>query len=156
MINGSGKDDLTQSTKPPGSKPKRAGELTTLAAVVVVLGLALKLIAAGWGILLFGIPYLAIGVIHFLLHRSASARIPNAKPAPIALLVASHAFFVLGFLLQLDGGDGSDFMTITYLVSGDYGLPSWWPETLLMNVLVFVPLVVTWIFMRGRYFSLRD
>lgn len=156
MINGPGKDDPNQGTKPPGSKPKRAWMLIPLAAVVVVLGLVSKLVTAGWLTLIFGIAYLAIGVIHFLLHRSASARIPNAKPAPIALLVASHAFFVFGFLLQIDGGDGSDFMTITYLVSGDYGLPSWWPETLLMNGLVFVPLVVTWVFMRGRYFSLRD
>ena len=106
--------------------------------------------------LIFGIAYLAIGVIHFVVHCRVIAKTPNATRALFVWLLASHAFFVLGFLLQIDGGDGSDFMTITYLVSGDYGLPSWWPETLLMNIVVFVPLVVTWVFMRGRYFSLRD
>jgi len=145
-----------QGTEPPRSKPKRAWELIALAAVVVVLGWRFKMEAGGWGVIIFGIPYLVIGVIHFILHCSASAKARNAKPALIVLLLASHIFFVLGFLLQIDAGDGPDFLTITYLVSGDYGLPSWWPATLWMNVLVFVPLVVTWVLMRSRSSSPQD
>ena len=155
MINGLGKDDPSQGTKPPGAKPKRAWELVALAAVVVALGWALKFLAAGWGVFIFGIPYLAIGVIHFVVHCRASAKARNAKRAQMVLILASHTFYVLGFLLQIDGGNGHWF-TISYLVSGDYGLPSWWPHPFLMNALVFVPLVVTWILMRSRSFSPQD
>ncbi len=152
---GPGKDDANQGAKPPGSKPKRAWELIVLAAAVVVLGWIFKVMAGAWGLLIFGIPYLVMGVIHFVLHCSASAKARNAKPALIVLLLASHSFFLLGFLLQVDGGDGPSWLTIMYLIKGCCSglLPSWWPATLWMNALVFVPLVVTWVLMRSRSFS---
>ena len=156
MINGPGKEDPSQDTKPSGSKPKHTWAQVPLAVVAITLGWVSKLMAAGWLTLFCGIPYLAVGVIHFVVHLVAAAKARNAKPAPFALLLASHTFFILGFLLQLDGGDGPNWLTITYVVGGGYHtrLPSWWG--LWMNAVVFVPLVLTWAFLLSRSFSPRD
>lgn len=126
--------------------------------LVVLLGWASKVITMGWvTIISLGIPYLAVGIIHLILHRRTISKVQEAKPSLFALVFASNAFFILGFLLQWDTGDGPDWLTITYLAGGlGSKPPTWWTDSVvLMNILVFAPLLVSWALLLRRSFYHR-
>ena len=67
------------------------------------------------------------------------------------LLVLSDLLLVVGFVLVPNFGDGPGWLTIAALLGGGtsrtsgQAIPRWWPNPLLMNLVVFVPnLVCLW------------
>jgi hypothetical protein len=122
---------------------RRAGIILAPVAAIVVSAMAI-IASDGWGVL-FWIPACVVGgLMHLLLHIRMSWA-TTASPA-VRLAILSSAMFVLGFLLQVDEGDGPRWVIGTVLLAGDGAprLPQWWPSW--VNLLGFVPLFVTWAF----------
>ena len=78
------------------------------------------------------------------------------------LIAISHVLLVIAFLLQWDVGDNEPWLTITALLGKVLGYdvgdartapPSWWPVRdnwwagILTNLLLFAPVIVTWMFL---------
>jgi hypothetical protein len=125
-------------------------------AAIASIGLAsiLKWEAGGWLIIMFGLGYLAAGLIHFVVHRHAAERL-NTTYWALGLCIVSDLFLVIASLLQLDIGDNQyPWLTITALLNGGPGdnaaAPSWWPQSALAdvfvaaNIAVFVPVTASW------------
>lgn len=132
------------------SKQTDRSLIVGLAAVTIALSLLLKMVTAGWGVVIFAIPYLGICAIHFFAHSSTARGLLKRRWPGVAIAAMSDALLLGAFLLQLDAGDGPEWLTITALMGGGPGYPlaeppSWWPSSL--SLAVFVPLLASWILM---------
>jgi hypothetical protein len=119
------------------------------ATIAVLVAGATKLAAGGWYIIIFGLPYIAVLVAHFLVHRRASRALDRTAGALITA-IGSDLLLIVGFLLQLDQGDNPNpWLTITALTSDGPGYPgsdapNWWPGSV-MNLVVLLPVAVSWV-----------
>ncbi|HLJ30286.1 MAG TPA: hypothetical protein VKY85_26510 [Candidatus Angelobacter sp.] len=118
---------------------------TVVAAVVVAACFWMAQEYGGWVALGLFLPYLGMWGIHVYAHWRAARHVTRK----ILILVAASNFFLLtGFLLQWDVGDGDiGWLTITALLENGAGssspAPAWWPQTLTMNLTVFIPEVLS-------------
>jgi hypothetical protein len=88
--------------------------MTILAASTALLGFILKLMTAGYWLLISIWFYIAIGVAHVAIHRKASQCIPQNY----ALAIVSNILLLMAFLVQIDEADGPcKWTTITDLLS---------------------------------------
>ena len=127
--------------------------LVALAAVVVAgYCFTLPWTYGAW-VSMFGIVslYPVACVLHVRFHFRASRAVVN-RPSLLGLMVLSHAALVAAFLLQWDTGDGPDWLILTAMTGSGPGYsdsdpPGWWPRDALgivLNVLLFVPVAMTW------------
>ena len=111
-------------------------------AAIAVSGMSI-LASDGWGVLIWIPACLVVGVMHLLLHVRMTWAAADSAAARLAML--SSAMFVLGFLLQVDEGDGPRWIIGSALFAGGNSaarLPPWWPSW--VNLGAFVPLMATW------------
>jgi hypothetical protein len=117
-------------------------------AVTLALSIALRLMAPGWLLFLFGIVLILIAVVHLIVHMRAIKRVPFAKPRYIYLVVFSHLLFFLGFVLQIDGDalyGRAPIVCWLLLSSSD----SVWPVFRSISTGALVLLSISWIFLES-------
>jgi hypothetical protein len=120
---------------------------------VVLLGIALKLIAAEPGSIIL-VPLAAVaGLYHVTVHREA-ARSPNP---PIGLAAISDFLMLGALLMQIDFGPYNCGHTTIDGVSWIFGWSSEKQCTLIrglpavmLDATFYIPAAVTWVMLRGR------
>lgn len=126
----------------------RNWQLRLLAFVVVAFCVYCKFITGGWFMFIGLFFYPLFAHQHFFCHSNALPKSgPISRPL-LKLMLLSHAFFIVCFMVQYDGGDSSSWLTITGLLHGTQGQPAanppkWWPA-FTMSMLSFIPVIVTW------------
>ena len=130
----------------------RRGWLLSLSVATVLLSASLKCLAAGWVVLTLGPFYIFICFSHLFAHWFSMRR----GHTDIGLWLVSNVLLLVAFLLQHDAGDGAGFLTITVILMGEPGSasaqpPSWWPHGFLANLVLFVPVLVTWFALVARW-----
>jgi hypothetical protein len=79
----------------------------------------------GWVLIILGIPLLIIMGLHAGILNGAIKKIPDTKPIYSYLILVSNLFFFLGFVLQVDYGDGPDaYVPIFLPIFSGLSLPS--------------------------------
>jgi hypothetical protein len=112
--------------------------------LAVLFSVAIKLVTGGWLVLILGIFYLSVCVIHVAVHLRTIFKLQGGTQALSKLIFISHVLLVGGFLLQVDFGDLNSWLTITFPLGAPP--PLWWEDAaLFMNVVVFLPVFFTWI-----------
>lgn len=142
-------EQVVGSPGPAQKQPDRSLVLG-LATATIVLSLLLKVVTGGWGLLIFGIPYLFICGIHFLVHSLSARSLLKRGWLALAIMSISDVLLLGAFLLQLDAGDGPQWLTITALTGGGPGYaaaepPVWWAGS--MSLAVFIPVLMSWTLM---------
>jgi len=127
----------------------------------IIMGMWIRTIGVGWGLLVFGIPLLIIGILHFVFQVSAIRRVSKMKPSYIPMILLSNLFFFLGFALQVDAGDGSGYLAIAVFYghyisreSWDYVLshqPAGLSIYMFTSIAFLVALIASWFFLRGKH-----
>jgi hypothetical protein len=139
-------DEASEPEKPGVRTPKARIATTVVAAVVVAVCFwMVQEYEGGWNSLGLFLPYLGMWGIHIYVHRRAARHFTRKI---LILVVASNVFLLTGFLLQWDVGDGEiGWLTITALLENGANsaspAPAWWPQTLTMNLSVFIPEVLS-------------
>lgn len=131
-----------------GGHPVSTPTLVLALVLTILLCLITKLATFGWMTLVFGIPYLAICAIHAGVHASVARRVSTGGPRPLRWVLGSHAALVGAFLFQIDFSDADSWLTVTALLGWRYRLGSapWWLwDDGMINLVVFVPTVVSWL-----------
>ncbi len=132
--------------------------LSVILLLVLLVAASVKLMGGGWLLLICGIPYLLIFLLHADCHIVPILRSPQSKPSLLAVVLASHVIFIVGFLLQIDYSDAPlphlALTNITWnvlnwpppLAGMTYpAAPAWIARLgLLWNLLVLVPTFVSW------------
>jgi hypothetical protein len=151
------------ASRPEASRPKKPEVITpgahiaatAVASLVAAVCFYMAVQYGGWGTLALFFPYVWIWVIHIYTHWRASRHFTLKI---LTLAVASNVFLLSAFLLQWDAGDApGGWLTITALLE-DYSrggvptAPAWWPQTLAMNLVAFIPemLLVAALFWQSR------
>jgi hypothetical protein len=130
--------------KPPGALQASSSikALTTVAAVAAVTALVLRATNSGWGLLIFGLGYLLLCIVHVVVHRRAARSSPLSWGF-IAAVAASNLALICAFLLQWDAGDSSPELTLAtvFRPANSPGAPLWMDER--SNLALLVP-IATW------------
>lgn len=134
--------------------------LRAVAVIVAIVGFVLRYHAMGWLFVFGGFLYcLAASLVHALVHFLALRQ--PLSDSQLRLAIISNCLLLFAFLLQWDMGDDCGNITVVYLVAHyfadrpgpgfglcipDFGflIPN------LVNVLLFVPVGVTWYQMMKR------
>ncbi len=124
-----------------------ANLLRGLVWLTTLIGLGLR--ATGAGLLLIGYwyVYLILAGLHLAANlraiRTAGANVAQVRP----YVIASQILFVAGMLLQFDVGDGPVFMVGAELLGFNAGFGQWTEmyDISPVNVLVFLPCVLSWL-----------
>jgi hypothetical protein len=113
--------------------------------VTVILSLIIRIMTAGWVLIIFGIPLLIVLSLHAGFLKAAIKKIPETKPLYSYLIVLSNLFFFLGFTLQVDYGDAPEaYVPLFFGVS--FPAESHWPGIFSkISVGSFAALVLSWI-----------
>lgn len=124
----------------------RTNQVLLLGVAVAAIGVAATAIrlSGGWGSILW-IPICLVGGAGHMVLQIRMLRTDTGSSGGTRLGVLSSAMFVLGFLLQVDEGDGPRWIIGLAVLAGEVGaapLPAWWPGW--FNLAAFVPLLVTW------------
>jgi hypothetical protein len=123
--------------------------LVAVAVVISAWCAYVKLKYGGWMTIVPGfVLYPAACIGHVVSHIPA-ARAAVERPRLLGMIVVSHLCLVAAFLVQYDMGDGPRWLTITELLGMDH--PLWLPHEgfgIPFNILVFAPVVWTWIKLR--------
>jgi len=125
-----------------GNATNSAAIILAPVAAIILAGMSI-LASDGWGVLIWVPACLVVGIMHLLLHVRMTWATTDSSAAGLAIL--SSAMFVLGFLLQVDEGDGPRWIVGSALLAGSNGaarLPAWWPGW--VNLVAFAPLIATW------------
>jgi hypothetical protein len=122
--------------------------LSLILIFVICSAFIARLYAAGWLLVPMGLIYLTAALLHWRFHyRLAKSATPPSQLTLLAI-VLSHLCFIAAFLFQYDYGDGPGWLTITILFRGMAEDPIegtlWHKHVLLMNLLVFIPVLVSW------------
>lgn len=118
---------------------------------ILLVCLMLKWLTAGWMVIFLGIYYVAICVLHSVIHfRSVINPFQPLTSRTVGLALLSHDFLLSGFMLQFDFADGPHgWLTIAWLIDchrfDTYPPPGWWPLIPSVNFLVFLPVCVSWL-----------
>ncbi len=130
--------------------------------ILVILNIAVawvtKVYATGWLTLLLVVPYALVTVIHTAVHILPLLRHHPMNRRQLTLIFTSHFLLAGAFLVQWDAGDGLGWLTISALLGKGPGYPDatpplWWPRNAAtFNIVVFVPVAVTWVLMTFRHF----
>ncbi len=138
-----------------------ASFLAVLGVITALVSVALRLLAPGWLILLFGIPLLMASIVHIIVHLRAARRAAPLPGSPIWLFILSDLLCFLGFGLQPDAGDAPGFYFGIYnawhlLASGgktDFPLidvTNWFNVPFFVSIACLIGLVVTWAIIWGQ------
>jgi hypothetical protein len=123
--------------------------LRTVLNVTVMLSLIIRIMTPGWVLLLFGIPLLIIMSLHAGYVNGAIKKIPETKPIDTYLIIVSNLFYFLGFVLQVDHGDGPGAgvpIFFPFFSGLSFPAESKWPGIFnAISIGSFVALVVSWI-----------
>ncbi len=125
--------------------PKIGDSASSLFFLFVALFIAAiaRFMSAGWLLFLFFPAYLVIFGLHTAIHLRASRKVQTAKSGYVAVILLSHLCLIGGMLLQVDNFDAPG--AYMALVKADQ-MPYWIAEMgLIWEVLVFIPLVITWV-----------
>lgn len=130
-------------------------QLRCLAVGVAGFAVLIKFTTGGWLMLVGWLIYPLLGLAHCWFHSRALPKTGQPAGADTAKLLGSHALFLLAILLQVDGGDGPSWLTLRALLGEGRGHPGsqppgWWPNFMVMNLLVFVPVFVSWAWLKRR------
>ena len=121
--------------------------LRTLIILTIGIGILIRWLAAGWYVILFGILYLIIIVIHVIIQIIAIKHIPHAKPRYSNLLILSNLLFFIGFTFQLDFDDTSAYLPI--LLPAVFGTRIYDDELIfvlgVVDMVAFLLLFLSWI-----------
>lgn len=99
-----------------GSRTHRAAAfLAVLAAATALVSIAVRLLAAGWMIVIYAIPLLVVAIIHMIVHVRAATRLAARPGLPPRLFVLSDMLCLLGFALQPDFDDAGFYFGL-YMV----------------------------------------
>ncbi len=112
-------------------------------AVIAFCLLAKFMIPFGWFMIIGMVCYPIAGLFHLLAHWVTVGRVKDVGQPLLILIIISHLLFILAFLLQYDVGDTSQGdLTITYWFGRK--APAWWDSLPWLNLVVFIPVMVTW------------
>jgi hypothetical protein len=119
--------------------------LRSVLIVTVILSAIIRVGTAGWMLIIWGIPLLIILSLHTGILNGAIKKIPDTKPIYSYLMIVSNLFFFLGFVLQVDYGDGpGSFIPIFFRFSFPSG--SKWPGVFnAISLGSFIALLISWI-----------
>jgi len=136
---------VTPSAQPTSSRSDRE-MLAWIAVVFVVLSLVGKVVGGGFGVVIFGAPYLLACVIHLWIHRRALGRL-TLDSSDLVIIFSSHIALLCGALLQEDAViDGPFFVTVVKLLHGDsiQSIPPWyWFNA--WAPFVGIPVALSWV-----------
>lgn len=138
---------IKSMVNPPLADPLVRPSLKIAAITIVAFCAVMKYQTAGWLTLMPFYP--AIGILHYYIHARSIRYLRVIGWSLLILIVLSHILLILAFLLQYDLGDGPGWLTITALTGDGPGSlsaepQSWWSPPFLMNILVFLPVFITW------------
>lgn len=123
--------------------------LRAVLAVTVILSIIIRIGTPGWIIIFLGIPLLLVISLHTVILTVAIQNIPTTKPIYSYLIVISNLFCFLGFVLQVDYGDGPGAYVPIFLplFSGiSFPSESIWPDIFsAVSVGSFGALLISWI-----------
>ncbi len=125
--------------------PKIGDTASSLFFLFVALFIAAiaRFMSAGWLLFLFCPAYLVIFGLHTAIHLRASRKVQTAKSGYLAVILLSHLCLIAGMLLQVDYSDAPG--AYMALVKADQ-MPYWIAEMgLIWEILVLIPLVITWV-----------
>ena len=91
----------------------------------LVIATLLRLNAAGWGLFLFFVVYIAIWLGHIVVHELVIWRGRTMGPPNLRTVIGSHLLFLLATLVQTDFTDASTIVVFTSLFGAD--APRNWP-----------------------------
>jgi len=125
---------------------ERTNSILVIVVAIAAIGVTATAVrlSGGWGFLLWIPICLVGGAIHLVL-QARMLRTSAGSSGRARLGVLSSAMFVLGFLLQVDEGDGPRWIIGAALFAGEASaapLPVWWSGW--FNLAAFVPLFATW------------
>jgi hypothetical protein len=113
--------------------------------VTMILSLIIRMMTAGWVLIILGIPLLIVMSLHAGFLKEAIKKIPETKPLYSYLIVISNLFFFIGFTLQVDYGDAPT-AHVPILFGVSFRAESNWPGIFsTISVGSFVALVLSWI-----------
>ena len=149
---------------PTDFEPARSWALHIAAIALIIFSLVARFIPVGWLLFIpvgwFLIPgvffYPLISGAHYFFHDRAIPKLGSIRRSLLVLMLVSHSFFLLAFLLQWDFSESpNSWLTITawfrlFGLRGSAQPPAWWPAGRAispsnMNLLLFLPVVVTWL-----------
>ena len=119
--------------------------LRSVLIVTVILSSIIRIRTGGWVLIIFGIPLLIIIGLHAGILNGAIKKVPDTKPIYSYLVIVSNLFFFLGFVLQVDYGDGPGaYVPIFFRYS--FPSESKWPGIFnAISVGSFIALLISWI-----------
>jgi hypothetical protein len=126
---------------------KDPSEIRLLAVGIstIILSAVLRLLAPGWGLLLFGIPLLGILLFHAIIQYKAIQWSRLTEPIYRYLILASNLFFFIGFACQADYDDFSG-SKVPILFWKTFYEDSKWPELFgYLSNISFLILFLSWI-----------
>lgn len=139
---------------PSAVPPETQGSFPLLAICTAVFCMLISIASAGWYfvILLWGLAYLTVCVVHVILHNIASKR-PGRL---IGFRVASHVTLLLTFLLLRDDGDLRGWIAYKVVLFGESRgssgaeAPLWLPAwVVLLPFLAYIG-TTSWLFLAKR------
>lgn len=133
-------------TQPTADEDKSVQTLLrAVLTVTVILSIVIRIATAGWVLIILGIPLLIVISLHTGILKGAIQKIPDTKPLYSYLIIVSNLFFFLGFVLQVDYGDGpGGYVPIFFRYS--FPAESKWPDIFsAISVGSFVALLISWI-----------
>jgi hypothetical protein len=136
-------------------------------AATLILAIWIRLMGAGWFLVIFGLILVIIAGFHLRFQVSAIRRVSKMKPSYISLILLSNLFFFLGFALQVDFGDQyGDYVALAIFYDHYFKHESWdylmehQPAELNIymytSIAFLVALIVSWFFLRGKHFLKQE
>jgi len=132
----------TSLAEPASAQASTRDLLVAVAGLTAGSAFFLYVWAGGWEILFFGLPALAICIVHVVVALRAAKRADLRRVWAIPMFILTDLVLLEVVLLQKHTGDGNQWVTVTALITGGGGNhiitepPPWDPDVAL------VPLVL--------------
>lgn len=117
--------------------------------ITLILGFSIRILTAGWMLLLFFIPLLIIMSLHGSIVNGSIKKIPYTKSPYEYIVLLSDLFFFLGCVFQADYGDAPGaYVPILFPILSGISIPessSWLHVFSAISTGSFVALFLTWV-----------
>lgn len=128
-------------------------QLSTVGAVLV--GLGVRLLTAGWMVVVYGIVLVLLALVHAVCLIQATRSVQDRTSPLVGWICASNAAFLVSYLLQWDANDVAEWLAILRFVElfapGRVDVaPAWYPDVLRHWLVVLMPLVISWLLVWGQ------